>query len=261
MNRIPFEVKKYNAENTPSHKIHKVLMGHSNQSNNKDFIQSLRMQKFDDILLDEKFLIAPPDKIDLPKFINSENADKDVERAINLHEALNIERLEEACDPRLWSYLSLVVYRDYISERWKLDKKKPSVTETRMFYQSSSTNRNAKHALARLWWSVEMTKNLDKDDPYAYTRQLLGKGNSQIMFDLIERRYIFRNRNIIKSYLDFFKNHEPNEVTETSGKLVKFLYNHIRNFDLRFWSPKEIDNLLLEFYMIIKPKKNFFFGS
>lgn len=261
MTRIPFEVKKYNSENTPSYKIHKALMEHSSKNNAKDFIQSLRMQEFDDVLRDDKFIIAPPEKIELPMFLNCDNADKDVEKAIALHEGLKIQRLEEACDPRLWSYLSLVVYRDYISERWGLDKKKPSVTETRMFYLNSSTNRNAKHALARLWWSVEMTKDLDENDPYAYTRQLLGKGNSQIMFDLIERRYIFRNRDIIKSYLDFFKNHEPKEVTETSGKLVKFLYNHIRNFDLRFWSPEEIDNLLLEFYTIIKPKKNFIFGS
>ena len=260
MKLIPFEEKKYSSGNSPARKLYNELSKFDDNIPMEFFVNKLRTQEYDDdILLDKTFIIQPEEAKKLSVFHHLDDPKKDIEKAIQLHEDLNISRLEEASDPRLWSYLSLVVYRDYICERWDLKSKKKGVLKNRLFYLSSSTNTNAKHALARLWWSVEMTKGISlKKDEYHYTKLLLKQGNSQIMFDLIERRYLFRNRTIIKAYLDFFEEFKPKDSTGTSSKMVKFLYNHIKSYDIRFWSEKEVDYLLEDFYSIIKPNKSLF---
>ena len=259
MNLIPFEEKKYTAGNLPTKKIYELLTKFSHEKNMELFVNNLRTQEYDEeILLNNKFIVKPEKTKKLRVFNQIDDMSRDFEKAVQLHEDLKINRLEEASDPRLWSYLSLVVYRDYICERWGLKSKGIKVTKNRLFYLSSSTNTNAKHALARLWWSVEMTKGIDSKDEYKYTKQLLREGNSQIMFDLIERRYLFRNKTIIKAYLDFFSLNNPKDLTNTSAKMVKFLYNHIKNYDIRFWGEKEVDYLLEDFYSIIKPSNSFF---
>ena len=40
------------------------------------------------------------------------------------------------------------------------------------------------------------------------------------MFDLIERRYLFRNKTIIKAYLDFFEGFNLKDSTGTSSKMA-----------------------------------------
>lgn len=259
MNLIPFEEKKYSAGNFPTKKLYEELSKFSQNKNMELFVNKLRTQEYDEeILLDNKFIIQPEKTKKLRVFNKIDDKSKDFDKAIQLHEDLKINRLEEASDPRLWSYLSLVVYRDYICERWDLKSKGMEVTKNRLFYVSTSTKTNSKHALARLWWSVEMTKGLDSKDEYKYTKQILSPGNSQVMFDLIERRYLFRNKTIIKAYLDFFRLNNPKDLTKTSGKMVKFLYNHIKSYDIRFWKEKEVDYLLEDFYSIIKPSGSFF---
>lgn len=259
MKLIPFEEKKYTANNLPARKLYEVLSKFPDDKSMEYFIEKLRTQEYDEeILLDSSNIIQPNQIKELRVFNNIDDNTRDFEKAIQLHEDLAITRLEEASDPRLWSYLSLVVYRDYICERWNLKSKKKGVTKNRLFYISSSTNTNAKHALSRLWWSVEMTKGINSDDEYYYTKLLLKPGNSQIMFDLIERKYLFRNKTIIKAYLDFFEITKPKDATDTSSKIVKFLYNHIKSYDIRFWNEKEVDYLLEDFYSIIKPNKSFF---
>ena len=129
------------------------------------FVNKLRTQEYDEeILFNDDYIIQPEETKKLKVFNQIDDPKKDFEKAVQLHQDLDIKRLEEASDPRLWSYLSLVVYRDYICERWDLKSKKKGVLKNRLFYLSSSTSTNAKHALARLWWSVEMTKGIDAND-------------------------------------------------------------------------------------------------
>ena len=99
------------------------------------FVNKLRTQEYDEeILLDNKFLIKPEKTKKLRVFNHIDDKSRDFEKAVQLHEDLKINRLEEASDPRLWSYLSLVVYRDYICERWDLKSKGIKVTKNRLFY-------------------------------------------------------------------------------------------------------------------------------
>lgn len=257
MTKILFEVRKYKKMD-PVNKVYEILDKYPNGNNMEGFVNNLRTGEYDYILKKDEEIISPETVKTLSPFTQNDLS-RDYEKAIKLHQALKIDRMEEATDPRLWSYLSLAVYRDYICERWKLSKNSKDAIKRRLFYISSSTMTNSKHALARLWWSVEMTKGIDPKDEYKYTKQILSSGKSQIMFDLLERRYIYRNKEVIKAYLDFFSMYAPKmstgeNLTKTSGKMVKFLYNHIKNYDIRFWTEKEIKLLLDDFNSIINPK-------
>jgi hypothetical protein len=71
--------------------------------------------------------------------------------APRVHATLRLTR-REAGDPGVWSYLAIVLLEEYVRWRWKGADE--SVAAER--FQCGELN---KHAIARLWWGAELTRN------------------------------------------------------------------------------------------------------
>jgi hypothetical protein len=72
--------------------------------------------------------------------------------APRLHATLKLSR-REAGDRRLWSYLAVDSLRQYVHWRWRQDKETSSKFPLRFFGSMRD------HAIARLWWGAELTRN------------------------------------------------------------------------------------------------------
>lgn len=69
-----------------------------------------------------------------------------------LHATLRLTR-REAADKRIWQYLTVVEFQEYVRWRWSQENADDPVTLDRFFGEDS------KNALSRLWWTAEMTRN------------------------------------------------------------------------------------------------------
>ena len=110
----------------------------------------------------------------------------DVDNAPLVHQYLGEMDRANASDARLWSYLALATYRQYMEKRWPLEK---SITDTdawkrrvkdRWILHTGSVTRGrlVRHGIARLWWVSHLTYDpmasvgIAKEDPYAYAREV-----------------------------------------------------------------------------------------
>jgi hypothetical protein len=77
------------------------------------------------------------------------NIESDAWLAPRVHATLRLQRLE-AADRRIWDYLSIIAFPDYVKWRWLKNGK---INLDRV------AGPDHRHALARLWWSAELTRN------------------------------------------------------------------------------------------------------
>lgn len=110
----------------------------------------------------------------------------DVDNAPLVHQYLGEMDRANASDARLWSYLSLATYRQYMEQRWPLHKSstdpeawKRRVRDRWIIHIGSVTRgRLVRHGIARLWWVSHLTyepksdESIAMDDPYAYAREV-----------------------------------------------------------------------------------------
>lgn len=70
-----------------------------------------------------------------------------------VHATLRLTR-REAADKRIWEYLTVVIFPDYVRWRWKSpDEAEAPVPIDRFLGEDS------KNSLSRLWWAAELTRN------------------------------------------------------------------------------------------------------
>lgn len=108
---------------------------------------------------------------------------RDVDNAPLVYEYLGAMDRANASDRRLWSYLALATYRDYMEARWPLRDVRnwKSRAETRWLMLSATRGRLVRHGVARLWWVAALTHDpkmehpLSRvaDDPFAYAHAVL----------------------------------------------------------------------------------------
>lgn len=125
-----------------------------------------------------------------------------VENSKIVYESIGAIDRVNASDPRLWTYLALNNFRDYMLQRWSLRTNKHDTrswknrVSTRWIMPEYPTRESmTRHGIARLWWIAELTYDGDKihtlskkeNDPYAYTAWLLH--NQQRIVDITERAY------------------------------------------------------------------------
>ncbi len=111
----------------------------------------------------------------------------DIDNAPHVHDYLGEMDRANASDPRLWSYLAVATYREYMEKRWPLkvsstDKEawKRRVRD-RWILQPGSITRSklVRHGIGRLWWISHLTyepggdEGIARDDKYAYTREVM----------------------------------------------------------------------------------------
>ncbi len=116
--------------------------------------------------------------------------------AVSVYEYVGALDRVNASDPRLWAYLALTSYRDYMSARWPLDgvKNWQNRARARWVFSSSSAGRLVRHGVARLWWVSHLTfdphcvrpLSREEQDPFAYTRIALeNEDRTLALFDRV----------------------------------------------------------------------------
>ncbi len=80
-----------------------------------------------------------------------------------VHATLRLTR-REAADKRIWEYLTVIAFPDYVRWRWAQEDHDRLVTKDRFLGEDS------KNAIARLWWAAELTRN---GSDYSRTEQAL----------------------------------------------------------------------------------------
>ena len=108
---------------------------------------------------------------------------RDVDNAPLVYEYLGAMDPANASDRRLWSYLALATYRDYMEARWPLSdiRNWKSRAETRWLMLSATRGKLVRHGVARLWWVTYLTHDPKMEhplsrvaeDPFAYARVVL----------------------------------------------------------------------------------------
>lgn len=110
----------------------------------------------------------------------------DIDNAPLVHQYIGEIDRANASDARLWTYLALATYRQYMEKRWPLmessadaDTWKRRVKDRWILPVGSVTRgRLVRHGIARLWWVSHLTyepkasEGIAKEDPYAYTREV-----------------------------------------------------------------------------------------
>jgi hypothetical protein len=142
---------------------------------------------------------------DPPKLVVQEShsgrASTDLEHAIQIYEWLGPLSETEARDKRLWAWVAHVPFADYTRARWPIPtgtKKIRSSILDHWFVRGEGRSSLRRHAVARLWWAVHLTRApweqdsalrslRSNDDPYVYTRVLLG--NQEVFFHTLEREF------------------------------------------------------------------------
>lgn len=179
-----------------------ILNARLNESESlEDFFSSV-----DSIVRDEKYLLQWPGAIEFSSQLDPHD---DGESATIVLEAVgDIDRVH-AADPRLWTFLALVTFRDYLLIRWPktMGTEWKSTIKERWLLNKPSRRKLIRHGVARLWWVATLTYDPEckrklssrNSNPHAYThwaftnqnriqsifeRQL--GSNSSVMWAIIE---------------------------------------------------------------------------
>jgi len=88
----------------------------------------------------------------MKRFDEFQNLESDMWLGPRIHATLRLTR-REAADKRIWAYLTVVAFPNYVRWRWAQENPDEPVPLDRFFGGES------KNALARLWWTVELTRN------------------------------------------------------------------------------------------------------
>lgn len=137
----------------------------------------------------------------------------DIDNAPLVHQYLGEMDRANASDARLWSYLTLATYREYMEKRWPLkesstdvDSWKRRVKDRWILHPGSVTRgRLVRHGIARLWWVSHLTyqpkasEGIASKNPYAYAREVF---KNEDRLNAIFDREVGAYPNVIFAVLD-----------------------------------------------------------
>ncbi|WP_028128875.1 DUF6339 family protein [Selenomonas sp. AE3005] len=157
-------------------------------------------------------------EIDIPdiELIYGADSKNDAENAVRLYEAFkNRIYPVQAMDRRLWVQLTHNEFYGYMRSRWNventLNDRGTNGTVTDRYFVSRGLFRNG---ISRLYWIAESTYDESLEDPYEYTRFLIGY---QDLINQVDGRSLCRNKNILHSCLKTLKN--AGDLTERQKRL------------------------------------------
>ncbi|MCY1042594.1 DUF6339 family protein [Corallococcus sp. bb12-1] len=124
----------------------------------------------------------------------------DFEHALQVYDWIGPLSETEARDRRLWVWAAHGPFADYTRARWPLPSEPKKIRNSILehwFVQGEGRASLRRHSVARLWWAVHLTRApweqddallpLLNEDPYVYTRLLLG--NQDVFFHTLEREF------------------------------------------------------------------------
>jgi hypothetical protein len=129
----------------------------------------------------------------------------DLPNTISVYDTLKNLPLSFAIDERFWSYLSHVVFWEYMRVRWPAGEDNRAIDKSvyirdRYFFMPNKDRALFRNGISRLWWYGYTTYDAARENPYELTEVLLDK--LDVAQQLLERSYS-RNPVITKTILSY----------------------------------------------------------
>lgn len=180
---------------------------------------------------------------------------KDFESALELYKAFENLTPLEAADSRFWTYLALVDLYPYMLQRWSkvyddtAENPKAYLLEHFILESSSGLLR---HQLSGLWWSVYLSIDKERDDPFELTKVLFW--NQTLRTRTMGTYLISRHKEALLGFLEYclekgkdnFGNFEK-EHQELSSYLN--LLGGVK--PLSYFNRNQVKNFLLEKFSLV----------
>lgn len=184
----------------------------------------------DDMAQNPDYLLTLPTPIELTVDLNVED---DGENAGYIYEAIGTLDRANASDPRLWSFLSIISFREYMLRRWPLEGAKNFKNQARDHWllTSSSPRRMMRNGAARLWWIADLTFDPELEHPlsrntgdaFAYTKWVLENENRR---QSIFERQLGRSPRLRWAVLESLQEIQDPGEPDRSKELLKKVYLH-----------------------------------
>lgn len=124
-----------------------------------------------------------------------------------VHATLRLTR-REASDKRIWEYLTVVEFPDYVRWRWQQGNAEDPVPLDRFFGEDS------KNALMRLWWACELTRNGSSYETSKIALDISRFSVSWLHLILIH------HRTAALAVVDFLRDFQGKGATDTQGQAM-----------------------------------------
>ncbi|MED5018458.1 DUF6339 family protein [Paenibacillus chibensis] len=153
----------------------------------------------------------------------------DFENTKKVYSALKDITLVQACDERMWVYLTHQTFWNYMRERWPvesyLNKEKPEeAIKERYFFMSNKSRALVRNGIARLWWYGYVSYDEERQDPFELTAMLLSK--LDIAQSLLERVFS-GNREITRAVLSVLQQKDKVEGIAVNRDIFRNLMMYI----------------------------------
>lgn len=148
----------------------------------------------------------------------------DFDNAVKLYESFESLPPFIASEEALWAYLTHVEHFNYVKERWNINSESSSDLILKRFFYSSSVAMD--NAVSRLWWGAYLTKDESLDDPYKYTRVLLGDGNSDLLQNLSKSK-LFRYPEAVRGIMRFFSEYDDRTDFSKVNRFIIQYFNRL----------------------------------
>ncbi len=137
----------------------------------------------------------------------SEPSKSDTWLGPRVHATLRLTR-REAADKRIWEYLTVIEFPDYVRWRWAQEKADDPVPLDRFFGEDS------KNALMRLWWACELTRN---GSSYARSEVALDISRFAVSW---QHLILMHHRAAALAVVDFLRDFQGKSLTDTQGQVM-----------------------------------------
>lgn len=150
----------------------------------------------------------------------------DLDNSILLYEELMLNETQ-ASDPRLWTYLTHVVFWKYMRRRWALENVKKGDNPVgriidRYLLINPRIESLTRNGISRLWWYAHLTKDTKREDHYELTKVLLSR--AEVAVGVLERT-IGVNQNMRIAILEFLKENGRILANEDQTRLLLRTFN------------------------------------
>lgn len=127
----------------------------------------------------------------------------------DFHRSLPISR-RQASDSRLWAWLGIVRYPDFVAWRWK-----PSLT-TEMRTAARFYGDRVRQTFSRIWWAAELTRG---GDDYTLTDEMFALPGFQDIYEAVFGRAFGNYQPALKAFVEVIGNKPEKYIRDFSKEL------------------------------------------
>ena len=142
----------------------------------------------------------------MERFKPGDAAEIDQAFTIHFHRLLPVSR-REAADKRMWAWLGMVKYPQFVAMRWG---PAPSGFRSAERFNGGS----ARQAFSRLWWAAELTR--DDDGSYEFTEEYLSLPGFQDINEAVQGRAFCQYRPALKAFIDVVGNEKEKVIRQVA---------------------------------------------